>query len=106
MADLPSNMRATLIGGSSACPNPAELLPGLAVGDVRALNADLDAASEGQQPLPPHRGLRRSCGMGAAALPRHMPKQWPFRGSELVRTLTTLGCAYASRGAPMLFFKL
>lgn len=44
MADLPSNMRATFIGGSSACPSPAELLPGLAVGDMRAVSADLDAA--------------------------------------------------------------
>lgn len=31
-------------GGSSGCPRPAELLPGLAVGDVRAVSADLDAA--------------------------------------------------------------
>ena len=38
-------MRATFIGGKQHLPEPgSELLPGLAVGDVRALNADLDAA--------------------------------------------------------------
>ncbi len=30
--------------GSSACPNPAEMLPGFAVGDMRAVSADLDVA--------------------------------------------------------------
>ena len=45
MADLPSNMRATFIAQMQRLPEPgSELLPGLDVGDVRALNADLDAA--------------------------------------------------------------
>jgi hypothetical protein len=33
VADLPSNMRAKFIGGKQRLPEPAELLPGLAVDD-------------------------------------------------------------------------
>lgn len=39
-ADLPSNLRATFIGGKQRLPDPAELLPGLAVDDVRAVEGN------------------------------------------------------------------
>jgi hypothetical protein len=44
VADLPSNMRAIFIGGKQRLAEPAELLPGLAVGHVQSVSADLDAA--------------------------------------------------------------
>lgn len=59
-------------------PSPAELLPGLAVGDVRAVSADLDAAmkASGLSHLTAVSG--ESCGLGFAALPCRMLKQSGF----------------------------
>jgi hypothetical protein len=42
VADLPSNMRATFIGGKQRLPEPA--------GDLRALRVDLDAAVKASWP--------------------------------------------------------
>ncbi|WP_374210026.1 ATP-binding protein [Pseudarthrobacter raffinosi] len=57
VADLPSNMRATFIEGSSACPSPPSCCPGppwtTGSRERRPRGGD-----EGQQAKPSHRGLR------------------------------------------------
>jgi hypothetical protein len=62
MADLPSNLGG--IHRADAAPARAwlPLLPGFAVGDVRSVNADLDAAVKARGPKPSHRSLQSSDG--------------------------------------------
>jgi hypothetical protein len=62
VACLPSNMRA-----EAAPARPGRAAAGLAVGGVRALSADFDAAMKASR-LSHHRGLRRNGGMISAPL--------------------------------------